>query len=317
MDFLRAGQVSFDHVYSTEIDLVIGVSGYESRSPFLVERIKLGNETKIVLAFNERNDELHRPKNDRIFQNLGFRFINLSGDSCPDVADLLYFLPENDKEELNILVDYSCMTKLWYSSIINFLIQNKLIYKKVNVLFSYTTSEFIEPKKPKPIKVAEAIGCFHRGLAVGKPLSLVIGLGYEKLRAEFLKKSVNPQSSYCFYADPVTDDRYVKKVYINNFRLIDSLHKSHVIAYPISDMDKTDQLLTSLCLDLRIKSRLILAPLGPKPFALLNMLLAARYPDIEVWRVSAGKLESIYDRIPVGEPLIYRVEFGADHDYSN
>ena len=163
--------------------------------------------------------------------------------------------------------------------------------------------------------VAEPISCSHIGFASGLPVALVMGLGYEKQRAEFLQKSVNPHETYCFYADPVHDDRYVEKVYMNNFRLIDSLHKTHVFAYPMRDMDKTDQLLTSLCLDLRMQRRIILAPLGPKPFTLLSMLQAARYPDIEVWRVSAGKMESTYDRIPTGEPLIYRVEFGSEEGY--
>ena len=142
-----------------------------------------------------------------------------------------------------------------------------------------------------------------------------MGLGYEKDRAEFLRRSVIPQETYCFYADPVPDDRFVEKVYINNFKLIDSLHKNHVYPYPMRDMEKTDRILTSLSLDLRIQYRLILAPLGPKPFTLLSLLLAARYPDIEVWRVSAGTMESVYDRKPMGEPLIYSVEFGSDHEY--
>ena len=184
MEFLRAGQVPFDQVYSDEIDLIVGVSGYESRSPYLMERIKLGSEIKVVLAFEERRDELHRPKNDQIFQDLGFRFIYESGDRCLDLENILSLIPAGHKESLTILVDYSCMTKLWYSSIINYLLHNPLAYKKVNVLFSYTTSEFVEPKKPKPLKVAEPISSTHLGLAPGKPIALVIGLGYEKQRAE-------------------------------------------------------------------------------------------------------------------------------------
>lgn len=315
MEFIKAGQVSFDEVYSEQIDLAIGVSGYESRSPYLMERIKLGDELKVVLAFSEKTEELHRQENDRIFQELRFRFVEESGDRCPDVGHILGLVPRRGTDHLKILVDYSCMTKPWYASIINYLVQQSLPYRRVSVLFSYTISEFVEPKKPKPLKVAEPLGCAHRSLTTGKPLALVMGLGYEKQRAEFLKKSMNPPRTYCFYADPVQDERYIEKVYLNNFRLIDSLHKSHVIPYPIHDLDRTDQLLTSLCLDLRIRSRVILAPLGPKPFALLCMILSARYPDIEVWRVSAGKMESVYDRRPVGEPLVYRVEFGTEQEY--
>jgi len=312
MDLIHSEQVSFDHLYRHEIDLVVAVSGYEKRSPYLMERIKLGNETKLVLAFEERIDELNRPHNDSIFKDLGFTFINVSGNSGISVEKLLGHLPQNKKEDLRILVDYSCMTKPWYASLIEFFSHTSLPYRKVQILFSYTQSAYIEPKKPKPLRLAEPLGYGGHGLIAGKPIALVIGLGYEKNRAEYLRKAVGPEETYCFYTDPASDKRFIEKVYINNFRLIESLHKRHVFSYPLEDMKQTSSQLTDLCLDLRLNYRIILAPLGPKPFALLCMVTGTRYPDIEVWRVGAGKLESVYDRIPLGEPLVYSVEFGQD-----
>jgi hypothetical protein len=315
MDLLNSKQVSFDQVYSSDIDLVIGVSGYEKRSPYLMERIKLGSETKLVLAFEERMKELNRPENDRIFRKLGFRTITASGNCALDVGKLIACIPEINKKVLRILVDYSCMTKPWYASFIEYFSFNSLPFQKVHILFSYTQSAYVEPRKPKPLRVAEPMGYGSHGIMAGKSIALVMGLGYEKDRAEFLRRAVNPEETYCFYADPSTDSRFVEKVYINNFKLIDSLHKSHVFPYPMEDMKKTDRILTDLCLDLRLKYRIILAPLGPKPFALLSMLIGVRYPDVEIWRVGAGLLENVYDRIPRGEPLVYSVEFGHDEDY--
>lgn len=101
-----------------------------------------------------------------------------------------------------------------------------------------------------------------------------------------------------------------------NFRLIDKLHRNRVFSYAIRDLKKIDSLLTNLCLNLRLNYKIILAPLGPKPFALCCLILSARYPDIEVWRVSAGSSESVYNREPFGEPLIYRVDFGLEEDYA-
>ncbi len=314
MDLLHRQQVSFDYLYSNNIDLVIGVSGYEKRSPYLMERIKLGNETKLVLGFEERLDELNRPENDRIFSDLGFHPIIVSGNKPLDVEALLGHLPSRERTELTILLDYSCMTKPWYASFIDYFSRVQLPYMKVNVLFSYTNSVYVEPKKPKPLRIAESLGYGVQGIMAGKPLALVMGLGYEKDRAEFLRKSMDAAKTYCLYADPCNDERFVEKVYINNFKLIDSLHKTEVITYPLDDLEKTDSLLTDLCLDLRMNYRIILAPLGPKPFALICMLVGARYPDIEIWRVGAGKLESVYDRLPEGEPIVYRVEYGNDEE---
>ena len=312
MDLLNARQVPFDRVYRNDIDLVIAVSGYEKRSPYLMERIKLGDETKFVLAFSEKMKELNRPENDRIFAKLGFRTLITSGNQPLDVGRLIDSLPPKPGRVLRILVDYSCMTKPWYASFIEYFSMNSLPYHRVHILFSYTRSGYIEPRKPKPIRFAEPLGYGSHVIMAGRPLALVIGLGYEKDRAEFLQRAVNPEETFCFYSDPVADDRFIEKIYLNNFRLIDSLHKSHVFPFPLENMQAADRILTDLCLRLRLKYRIILAPLGPKPFALLCMLMGVRYPDVEIWRVGAGTLENVYDRIPEGEPLVYSVEFGQD-----
>jgi hypothetical protein len=312
MDLIQSRQVSFDQAYSSDIDIVVAVSGYEKRSPYLAQLIRLGNEIKLVLGFEERQKELNRPRNDRIFADLGFEFVSVSGDREPDVGELLSRIPGEGREELRILIDYSCMTKPWYASFIRYFSHTDLPCRKVVLMFAYTCSCYVEPKKPKPLKVAEPLGGGVHGMMSGRPLALVMGLGYEKDRAEYLRRSVNPEETYCFYADPSSDPRFVEKVYINNFRLIDSLHRRNVFSYPFNEMEQAHRMLTDLCLELRLNYRVILAPLGPKPFALLSMLVGARYPDIEIWRVGAGKLESVYDRIPKDEPLVYLVEFGIE-----
>jgi hypothetical protein len=138
MELIFTQQVSFDDLYISDFDLIIAVSGYESRSTYLVERIKLQNELKTVLAFEEKTDELHRPENDEKYRQMGFHFIMQSGDIVVDTDSLLNLLPDRNKDSLNILIDYSCMTKLWYASIINYFIQNDLPNHNISLYFSYT-----------------------------------------------------------------------------------------------------------------------------------------------------------------------------------
>ncbi len=315
MEFIQAEQVSFDELYVVDFDLIIAVSGYEERSTYLVNKIKTGDALCRVLAFSEKNKELSRPSNDARFRELDFEFMEQSGNECPRAEELMNELINSGKNRLNILVDYSCMTKLWYASMLNYFTNTELEFEEIALYFSYSRAVYTEPKKPKPLKIAEPIGCQKPFLSSSKPVALVMGLGYEKDRAEMLSKALNPDNIYVFYADPTDDQRFVEKVYINNFRLIDSLHKDQVINYPIKDLRRIDDLLTDLCLDLRLEYRVILAPLGPKPFSLCCLLLAARYPDIEVWRVSAGQAESLYDRKAQGEPLIYKISYGQEEDY--
>lgn len=46
---------------------------------------------------------------------------------------------------------------------------------------------------------------------------------------------------------------------------------------------------------------LIIAPLGPKPFTFISMLLSVKYHDIDIWRVGSGSDINFYPREPIGK----------------
>ena len=315
MELILSEQVPFDELYTTGFDLVIASSGYENRCTYLVDRLGRIDAVKRVLAFRDKTKDLSRPENDRRFRELDFTFIDQSGDECIDAEKLIGDLPAGTGKSRNVLIDYSCMTKVWYASLIDYFINADLLRGRLTAYFSYSGSEYSEPKKTRTPRIVEPLGCSKSKLISHKPVALVLGLGYEKDRAEMLYRSLEPEQTYVFYADPTDDDRFVEKVYVNNFSLIDKLHRNQVINYPIRDLGKIDELLTGLCLDLRLSYRVILAPLGPKPFSLCCLLLAARYPDIEVWRISAGPSERLYERKGRGDPLVYKAVFSEDEDY--
>jgi hypothetical protein len=77
-------------------------------------------------------------------------------------------------------------------------------------------------------------------------------------------------------------------------------------------MDKANEIITSLCLSLRAKYNVIISPVGPKILSLLSLLLASRFPDLNVIRVSSGGYASAFDRIPSSNPLVYSAEFVSD-----
>ncbi len=79
--------------------------------------------------------------------------------------------------------------------------------------------------------------------------------------------------------------------------------------YPLNDLSRINDLLTNLCLDLRLKYNVILAPLGPKVHALNCILLSTSYPDVDVWHISSGNSESPYDRTAGSDPLVLEVMF--------
>ena len=52
------------------------------------------------------------------------------------------------------------------------------------------------------------------------------------------------------------------------------------------------------------------APLGVKPFSLLCLLLAARFGDADVWRVTSGTKAAPQERRPLGPLLVLKTVYG-------
>ena len=69
------------------------------------------------------------------------------------------------------------------------------------------------------------------------------------------------------------------------------------LRYDILDPEDAFQKLASLVIGLLPRFRPMIIPLGPKIFAALSMLLALRlFPQICIWRTSAGSGEEVADR---------------------
>ena len=315
MDLDRIEQVEFKPLSKENIDILIVVSGYEDRCTFLAEQIKSDPFDKIVFAFLEKQSEGFRPRNDKRFRELDFEFVKATGEHGSEIQTKLEDLIEDiNKDSIRILVDYSCMTKEWYAAIINYFVNWDLNVKEIELFFAYTPSSFEKPKRKGLLKKlvrrpAEAILD-----AKNKPVSLILGLGYDQDQAFELVNRIRPAATYAFYSDPSFDSRFVAEVEKRNREILTHIDPAHVYKYPMNDMREINLSLKKLCMDLRLDSQVILAPLGPKPFALACMLLSARYPDIWVWRVHTGQSDLYYEWKPYGDPIVCKAVFRNDMD---
>jgi hypothetical protein len=317
MELNTTVQVTLNDLAAQSFDILIAASGYETRSIFLAQRISsVQVNKKVVLAFSERKEEFSRPFNDKVFVQLGFEFIPSSMNSTSEIINLLEKTCAAKKsDDLNILIDYSSMPKLWYDAIISFFSEKETDLRNIHVWFSYTPSEYSASLKNISNKYFESDLPTKLSL---KPKALVIGLGYEKGRAQELAGKLNAQVTYSFYSDPAVDPRFVKELLENNQDILTKLDTGKVIKYPIYDLNYINSSLTHLCVDLRLSHQIVLAPIGPKPFTLMCFLLNARYPDIKIWRFSSEVPKEVYDRKPHGELLVYKVHFTSDNvDYDD
>ncbi|MBI3510940.1 MAG: hypothetical protein HY064_09750 [Bacteroidetes bacterium] len=312
MKLKYANQIKLNELSASNYDVIIVASGYETRATSLAQKLEEQNSKRIVIAFEEWQDHEQRIKNDAIFKSLGYLPYPAKEGSCESIITILndVFQDFLFKQDVSVLIDYSCMTKVWYATIINYFINKDSIIRNLDLTFSYTPSKYSDPQPPMPNKYMGPIPGIYCVSTSNKPTALIIGLGYEMERAQGIVEYLDPKTTYAFYSNPAFDKKFVSVVEKNNAQLLSSLGKENVFKHPIGDLKSTDAQLTSLCLSLKSTHRIILAPLGPKPFALLCLLLSARYPEIDVWRVSAGDSGNKYDRKPANtEPVICRIVF--------
>ncbi|BAO55009.1 hypothetical protein [Nonlabens marinus] len=294
-------QIEIDRLSEVTIDILIFAKNHEERALTAFNYISAKTDVLNAIAFTY---------DDNTIPIEGIKFIHIDNQ-----VDIISFLDESildsDLTSLNILVDYSCMTKPWYYTIILYLSQKKLNQQELNLYFVYTPSKYSKPMAPKPNTVIAPLPGKYV-VPTNKPKALIVCLGYEQNKAQGIIEHLDPKVCYIFYSKPALDDAFVKTIEENNRELID--HNSNVITFPLDDLIVIERELVSLYHFLRKDYSIIIAPLGPKPFTFMAMLLSIKYTDIDIWRVGSGSDINEYERKPVSNSsfIVSYVNFTAN-----
>lgn len=309
----RLAQSRFDVERAGEFDIVVAASGYEERAPFVSEALHNTEGEGLVFGFDESNDHPRRVHNDQVFAALGYRMVSCSGNdhesTAAAVSDAIARCPN---DPVRIAIDITSMTRAWYWGIAKMLSEVTSDIS-LDVTYFYSIAEYEAPtNEAEPAMVIGPI----RGLSAGlelptSPISLCIGLGYDRDLALGLLEYIEPSETWLYYASPATDDQYVRDVRRNNKQLFSRVPAENVIRYPVKDLLHTYAQMESLASLLVRISRVILAPMGPKPFGLLSFFLTLKYPEIDAWRVSTGNLRAQKLRRPTGEVLSLRAVYSG------
>jgi hypothetical protein len=278
-------QIELELIENIDIDLFLFANNFEER--------KLSAYTGIV-------------KHTKIIKTIALCYIQ---DEVKAVENIEYALVENHnsiieilnkeflgtvKEEFVVFVDYSCMTKSWYYSIILYLANKELSLRTIKCYFSYTPSKYSEPLKPKPNTEISPLPNKYN-VSNNKPKALIVGLGYEENKAQGIIDQLDPAITFLFYTDPAIEERFVSSVKENNASILE-YYSDNTIAYPFNDLLFLERELTYLYNRLKEKYNIIIAPLGPKPFTFVSMMMSIVHPEIEIWRVGSGSDINEYPR---------------------
>ncbi|NCI51378.1 hypothetical protein GWC95_15725 [Sediminibacterium roseum] len=286
MEIEYGEQISIDAI-PDQLDLFILAGNHEKRKFALYDTIasakKIDNTLLLCYKDEFRCDTKHKS------------IVPKKLNSHEDIFSLLTkAFEEIQTDSISIFVDYSCMTKSWYYSIILYL-KNKIIKsKQVTIFFGYTPSKYSTPQPPKPNKtIAPLPGNYF--VPTDKPKALIVCLGYEENKAVGIIDHLDPKIYYLFYTKPALDPKFVKSIEENNASLLKE-KPANTITFPFSDLLSLERELTALYYKLKDEFSIIIAPLGPKPFTLMAMLMAMKYKGIDIWRVGSGSDINEYPR---------------------
>lgn len=293
-----------DLVDELEFDVIICSSGYETRASYIAEQysyIKI--EDKVVLSFSDQTDSAVRLENDRKFMELGYEAVMCDKDNNTFINSIWQRIRKLDKDEINVIVDYSSMSRVWIATLVSILKYSK---KNIKMFFAYSGAKYSSPMETySPSIRFNPIPGFNNLSIPDKPTALMIGLGYEKDRAAGLIEYFDAQQVFLFHTE---NEIYKDSVECANKSLIEQVDANNIISYPLYDIEYTHTVLKNLCHDLSENFRIILAPGGPKPFSIISYFVATEYDEIDIWKISGENCPIHENREPSGTILAFSVE---------
>ncbi len=316
MELAQICAVKFEELRYEKIDYFIAASGYQTRSTYLASLNPAPHAKKFLLSISEDNFPKLRQTNESIFANLGFDIYKASPDKPDDVDKLIKKIcDEKRAEHITLLVDYSCMPRLWFTAILDSINRNDFKAGIVSVFFAYTPKKFSLDAQKTVIKYLGPMMVPKDQLKKSKPPALIVGMDNScDLTLELINR-IHPAQIVAFIPENSLDEEYTHSVVENNKKILDMIDPANVISYEALHPEIINSVLTSKCLDLRLNHEVVIVPQGPKSFSLISALVSIRYPDIKIWQITTtGRPADPNYGAAITNPMLLKVTFCADDE---
>ncbi len=301
---IKIKQLKEEDILNSGIDLFVGASGFESRSIFQAGRLMKVINQKLILGFDNERENPIRKLNDKFLEQNGFEIKITSGEDINN-ASLNFVLQKiaeliNTKENLSVYIDYSSMTKNWYS----FLLYGLMHIKgndKLKIYLGYSHGKYVPSDRfPALNRIVSPLFGYCDLDVPSRPTALIVGVGNEPNRIYGLKEYFDAVP-YLFYTDNSYNQEYSEEAEEINNQIISETKKGNIFKYPVHDLIYTYNVLENLSLSLLKEYRVIIAPCGPKPFTMLSLICSLNQNNsLEVWRISPGSNLPVIEREATG-----------------
>lgn len=314
MSSIRVLDSDLEAVAATQYDMCVFASGYESRCTYVSSRVDPARVREpAVFGFTEAAKGPNRTRSDTFFLDNWKRMpIPLSGDDEKPIYDYLH---EHAKslESVRILIDYSSMSRLWYTAVLNWA-RFAASGRTVTIDFAYSIGEYATEEVPFVVRDMVSLpGCEGRAYRLRESVA-VFGLGFHGLATLCVLDHLEPDTVYAFLASPGASPEYEAKTRQENRELMNDHKTQAVLEVPLPSVEAAYRSLAEMIAPHRADGEITLVPMGPKPHVLASILVAMRFPEVACLRVTS--MAKGPDVLPTGALLVTRVIVKGSSDNS-
>jgi hypothetical protein len=293
-----------------EYTLFIAAAGYEQRSRFIAETLKINAVSRRSFMFLDRRT-LEFDKNVKILKALGHTLDEPEEDEFATWCNqVLSEITAPAGEPIAVAIDISSLSRFRIATLID-ATRRAQRDRTIVVDFLYSLAKYSAP--PSDLPPNRHVGPVLDAFAgwndePDQPPVAILGLGYEQDRA--LGAVEHLQAADVFAFIPTSRiPQYSRALLTANTALLDRVPEDCRIPYTVErplDCFARLEALTHGCAQSQAP---ILLPFGPKIFTVAALLVACIHPSVAVWRVSPGETEAPMNRKPNGTVCGLRAVF--------
>lgn len=287
---------------SNSFDLAFFSCGYESRCIHFFNALH-GSLKNIYVFDYSCPGQGSYDQNARVYKSLKhISIIRASTDSASLRAEIFKALKSasSGKTCINVYFDISSSNRKISAIVLELLyfLASNGVESRLTV--SYVYSKYVPaPEATATTQTFEPVTPFYSGWSLdsGLPVSLIIGLGYEKGRALSAIEFLEPRRTIAFCPNNGSGsfDKDTGKEYSQIAKSCPSIERHD---YNVKSFESLFWSLDSAISGLKENSRVVIIPMGPKLFHLGALLCALSHrPRVHLYRISGGSNDPPVDRV--------------------
>jgi hypothetical protein len=271
-----------------DLTILVYAVGYEARSGHIAASLR--SEKRIAVVFDNHpclsyaaNLAMARARGDALVDANA-----LSEQFEPTLTSAVEAVRASDSGTVRVVVDVSSMPRV-AMAIVLLELMRRAVTLGVDVAVAYAVANYAPPQSdPGPYMAFEPLPhCEGWTTHPERPLSAILGLGYEADQAIAAVQYLDPSGVWAFLPSG-NDVRFLRDLKRANSALLPLLKTGHRLDYRIKDLGHLYATYRGLVETLCQRSRVVLVPGGPKIFSAISIVIKAQLGDeVSVWRASS------------------------------